>query len=578
MPSSKRITQLPSTAGIADDQTRVFLDSVASMLNVRNGEVPAAEVDRFITRGEIEGVTRNTLAGIFTGGGPGGPILPGNPGGPGSNADLIDNLAESILQSDLFRRLGERIDRVSVPWDTIDNLSRMVTSLTSGFPVLLNDVTQLKSVSATSVTLLTALNTTVGTHSTDILQLYQTDADTATALTSLSTRMTGAEGSITTLDQVVLDPNFITATSVYGLIASMGNVVRTYWQDDPPSGATFRPGDRWFDTGETPPGRYYWENAWVRGDKTLSDFSYAGITDERTARVERDLAIASAVNNIWAMLGGTMGAIEDGSFVSASDFGVNATKWNTVYSSIVDSDGNNIMTAVRQDLSSEIDRVTNMARATYTVRVEVSNNNRYVVGGFGVQAEYTDAGSRVDFGVRADRFFIAAPDSGGAPVESVPFMALTTRQTVDGVVYQPGIYIDNAIIADASIDIAKIKSHIQSDNFDGSFVTLGDFEYIDQSNLGTEGWAIDRSGFAVFSNAVIRDTCTVGRLAVTGAVEGYVNVPNNDPTVITHGENRKVMVTVWSANGNVALTHMDDNSFTVRLDLSSGGTVYYRYW
>lgn len=577
MPSHPTIAQLPPTAGISDPQTRQFLDALASMLNVRNGNVSAAESQRFVTLEEVSSLTKSTIAGIFNS--RGGPGLPPDGIDAGPNAILIDGLAGAIMQSELFRRLGERIDRITAPWDSIENVNRIVAGLLGDVDIAKNDVTRLTIVTNTAVTDILALNTTVGSHTTQIVSLLQTTADTATSLLQLTARMSNAEGSITDLRQVTLDPNYITATSYYGLLASMGNVVRTFWQDDPPSGISLHPGDQWFDTGTNPPKHYYWEGAWIEGWMPLSQFSFAGITNERNARVTRDTASATAINNIWAMLGGTAANIQEGSFVDTNHFTTGASKWDTVYAAVVSPSGANLVAAVRTDLEAEINRVTGITTAYYGIRVEAGPEGSTVVGGMGLMATYDGSATIIDFTVRADRFALcSAATQGGVQTIEFPFMALSTPQIVDGVRLQPGVYITNAVIADASIDIAKIKSHIESDNFDGGFVTVGDFDYINQSDLGTAGWAIDRSGFAVFSNAVIRDTCRVGRLSVDGAVEGSINIENNSTGTVTHNENRKVMVTLWTPNGSAVLTHLDDNSFTIRLDFSAGSTVYYRYW
>lgn len=480
MPSHPYISQLPPTAGISDPQVRQFLDAVSSMLSVRNGDIPTAEQQRFVTLSEIGSLTKSALAGIFNS--RGGPGNPENPGETGPNAGIIDALAEEIMRSELFRRLGQRIDRLSVPWDMLDNMNSIVSRLTEGLDIASNDVTRLTIVSNSVVTDVLALNTTVNGHTSDILQLFQTTENTATAVTQLDVRTTTAEGKITEISQVVLDPSYVSSTSLFGLIASMGNVTRTFWQSNPPSGMSLSPGDQWFDTDFTPPKHYYWDSAWIEGWRPLSDFSFAGITDERTARVARDTAMATAINNVWAMLGGAAAQIQEGSFADASHFTSGATKWDSVYAAVISPSGANLVAAVRTDLDAEIDRVTGMSRATYTVRVEAGPEGRTVVGGFGIMAEYQDGASVIDFIVRADRFAICTGvENGGDQTVETPFMALTTQQTIDGVLYEPGVYIRNAVIGRASIDVLQLAGEavtVPLGSVGGSVTCTGSFQTI----------------------------------------------------------------------------------------------------
>lgn len=133
--------------------------------------------------------------------------------------------------------------------------------------------------------------------------------------------------------------------------------------------------------------------------------------------------------------------------------------------------------------------------------------NKMLIGGFGLAAiggSGSSQGGTIDFGVRADKFFIAAtsetPDAATqvAQGSSIPFMVLTSSQVVNGVVYQPGVYLKKATIgsatigeaqiADLAVTNAKIGETIQSNNF----------------WQGVAGWRITKSGLAEFNDVIIR--------------------------------------------------------------------------
>jgi hypothetical protein len=79
------------------------------------------------------------------------------------------------------------------------------------------------------------------------------------------------------------------------------------------------------------------------------------------------------------------------------------------------------------------------ALANYTVTLDANGN----VAGFGLTSESTGDST---FAVRANKFYIAATNYS----DIIPFKVITTGT--------PGVYIDTAVIQDASINSAKIGS------------------------------------------------------------------------------------------------------------------------
>lgn len=560
------VTQLPSTSGISDPQVRTFLDQLTNHLALRNGDLGNGD-NRFITAKEFRGLSQDAIIETFgsAGGGPGGSPI----GAPPKPIDqIIRGLTDSILRSELFNDLGQHIRRISAPWETIDLMNSTVAKLIAGIGTLKNGITRIDTVTTSTVTTVTALSLRTAATEASIIQINTISASStsqsATALFALTTRMGTTEANITQLNTLTNTTTSATAQAIYQIRASMGNLVRTYWQATQPTAGPFTKGDQWFNTSHNED-HYYWDGgAWVLGGLPIYAFSDAGILTESTARVTADTAVASAINHIWATMGGVSANIQDGLLTDVNAAQVAfALRWTTVQASVYDFVTNtNKVVAVDQRISTTIDQINNKISGKYEVRVEVGQSGRTVVGGFGIIGALDAAGgTNIDFGVRADRFWIAAPTTASGVIPDIkPFI----YQSTSGSWGPPGIYIDSATITNASISIAKIENQIQSINYNPATPA---------------GWFINSvTGNAEFNNVLIRGTSTVGRLNVTGAVEGQIFVDNNSTATVTHGENRKVMLTYWSDSGTPSLSNMTDNSFTFALSLSGGGYVHYRYF
>jgi hypothetical protein len=564
------VQQLPSTSGIEDPQIRTYLDSLTNAWGLRNGDIGDGQ-HRFITAKEFNSLANDAITGYFAGGAGGGPGI-GRP--PGPVDEIIESIAQSVFRSQLFRDLGESIRRISAPWDTINHIDGIVQGALKNIQIIKNGITRLDSVTSGTVTTVEAINARVGDAEAQIVQLNTVSASStsanALALFQLTARVGDAEGSITELNTIETTSNSVLASQFAMVRASLGNVLRSYWQAEEPSGSSYNVGDQWFDTDDGDASHYWDGSNWVAGSLQAYSYADAGILVEATARVTKDTAIANAVNHIWATIGGTAATIQDGSFVSATAAqAAFAQRWTTVQSAVYNfNTGQNLVAAIRQDLTTTNDLVNNKLQAAYTLRVEVGPSGRTTVGGFGILGRFdtTTQSASIDFGVRADRFWITSTSSAAEDVN--PF----TVQTTSGPWGGPGVYMKSAMIGNATIGSAQFQNVLQSTNyFDGNSSN--------PLSVGARGWRIDcRTGNAEFNNILIRGTASVSRLAVTGAVEGSISVPDNETATVTHNENRKVMVTMWSAQGTPNLTSMTDNDFTIRLDFSSGGTVYYRYW
>jgi len=241
--------------------------------------------------------------------------------------------------------------------------------------------------------------------------------------------------------------------------------------------------------------------------------SEAAIFEEQEIRLTKDTALARAINTMWAAIGGDQAVIQDGQLAAVTPSAVQASRWTQVVASVTDPNTGQInSTSIKQDLNSYASKVDGKFNSIYSVRAQVDVGGRTVVGGFGLSATAgagSAEGPTIDFGVRADRFWIAATSGSGdvasqmSPAKNeMPFIVVTSTQTYNGITYQPGVYMKSAFIVDASITNAKIGSLIYSNNFDGAISPDGKLIITN----GTQGWAIDKSGNAVFNNLVARGT------------------------------------------------------------------------
>lgn len=175
----------------------------------------------------------------------------------------------------------------------------------------------------------------------------------------------------------------------------------------------------------------------------------AAITTETQTRVNKDNAIASAVNNIWAAIGGNAAVIQDGQLAQVTPSGSQATRWTQVQSEVIDPNtGTSKVASIRQDFSAFSDKVNNKFGSMYSVRAQVTSSGRTVVGGFGLSALNGPDGPTIDFGVRADTFWVAGLDG----TADIPFIIKNNK-----------VYMKTALIEDLTVDTLKIKNQALTD-------------------------------------------------------------------------------------------------------------------
>lgn len=180
----------------------------------------------------------------------------------------------------------------------------------------------------------------------------------------------------------------------------------------------------------------------------------SGLENEIDLRVNSDNALALAVNTVWAVVGNNAGLVQGGEQISANQVGAVATKWNQVQATIRDPiTGQYVGTAaVRDEAKAETDKIKGRLTAERTIKVDANGH----VAGIGViaTADMNTGATTSSIIMRADKFAIG----GVYPSIAVPFKVYTTSTLApDGVtVIPPGVYMDTAMIGNATIGTAQI--------------------------------------------------------------------------------------------------------------------------
>ncbi|MFI4150763.1 phage tail tip fiber protein [Klebsiella quasipneumoniae] len=167
--------------------------------------------------------------------------------------------------------------------------------------------------------------------------------------------------------------------------------------------------------------------------------------------------------------------------------------------------------SVSSESKAEIDKVTNQVNSQYAMTVDANG----VYAGFTLLAQDGPVkGSKAIFA--ADKFMIVPAEQDAAKAKPV-FSVDTTTRTV---------YLDNAVIKDASIGTAKIAdAAIDTAKIKDASITNGKITgFIQSDNYvpGSQGWKINKNGGSEFSNVVVRGEVH----ANSGVFNGTVNAQN----------------------------------------------------
>lgn len=414
-------------------------------------------------------------------------------------------------------------------------------------------ITALEEVTQDHATALISLDTRTDTAESSISTLQQTTADSAIDVTDLTVRVGEAEGNITHLDAVTTDQ----AASIDTMSVTLGEKARVFFQASPPPGSLAKVNDLWLDSDDKNK-TYRWSGTvWALADDArisdniaaianetslrISADDLAGqqitglagrmgtaesnITKEAQFRVDKDNAMAGAINNIWAKVGGAQAVIDDGQLATVTPSSAQATKWDAVQVAVTDPATNQVSSvAIRSVLNTYASAANYSLSSSYGVTAEVTSNGRTVVGGFALIATSvagSSHGPTIDFGIRADKFFIASTNSTPNAIDQlngradVPFIVVTTPQYINNVYYPAGVYLKNTIFS----------RDISSDNY--------------SPGIAGTGWRLTRDGVfeannGNFRGALVAATGTFSGTLTAAAVNAVnsINVAGNAVSVV----------------------------------------------
>jgi hypothetical protein len=186
---------------------------------------------------------------------------------------------------------------------------------------------------------------------------------------------------------------------------------------------------------------------------------------------------------------------------------------------------NNAVAAVQTEQSVRANETGHLG-ALYSVRMQLSQGGKQVIGGFGLSGTSSGtAGATIDFGVLANKFFVAAPEGSGI-ASNFQLTIQTTPTTANGVTIPAGLYVDSAFITNVSALWGRfgtlVADSIQATAISASQLTAGNGVIggtLKSSNYvaGSSGWQLRPDGVAEFSGVIVRGTV----YATSGTVGGW---------------------------------------------------------
>jgi predicted nucleic acid-binding Zn-ribbon protein len=554
---------LHSLDAIADENTRQVLRSIVDGWHVRNGSSGTGD-QRFVTaselgsiEGSINGI-RRTLNAVQS--------ETKDAIKPGDISRIIYDLQVSIMESALFKKLGERIDLIDLDlveeqqeriaqaqglanqiqgvannlaatsnalaaeaatrlgFDNVQgskiasletttaNQATQISGLTTRVGGAESTIINLQTTTATQAQSLTTLTTRTANSESNIVSLQQTTATQATQLNTLSTRAESSESNITSLQQTSATQaqSLTTLTTRVGTAESSITALNTTTatQATQLNSLTTRTTTAESNISTLNTTTANQANSLTSLTTRVAN-SEAAITSEQTTRANADNAITSNVNTQVSRIDTNVAAIQTQTTTLSNNFASLSSQITTIQASI----GANSV-AIQQEAQARANK-DGLLDAQYTVKID---NNGYV-SGFGLASTSNNSTPFSEFIFRADRFSIASP-SGPSIAPAIPFIVLTTPQSVNGQTRPAGVYIKDAFLGNGVIDNAKIgDAAIDTLQLAGEAVTIPVYAEGFLSTTVTSSWSADIASASFTVNGL--SSFGLARVAVTAALQAY---------------------------------------------------------
>lgn len=199
--------------------------------------------------------------------------------------------------------------------------------------------------------------------------------------------------------------------------------------------------------------------------------SAASIVQEQMTRATQNEAMARTVTQLNATVGANSAQVTDLREVVSTNQASTSTSLQQLSASVASANNASAQnTAAIQQTATAYADTAGKLTTMWSVKMQLTQDGRYVAAGIGLGIENTAAGLQSQFLVSADRFAIIGTMAGGGTY--TPF-----------VVQGGQVFVNQAFIQDASIGVAKLTQSLQSSNYIAgqqglkiNFVT-GEFEF-----------------------------------------------------------------------------------------------------
>ncbi len=324
------------------------------------------------------------------------------------------------------------------------------------------------------------------------------------SITSLTNRVTSAE-SVNTAQAGAISSLDTRVTSTEGALSSQASRIDGISaQINPPLA-----GDMGWNAGATSVLAGVWSEQSARASEDMAlgqridtvvaqvDRNAAAITAEQTARATADSALAQRVDTLSAKVDGDIAAaLQSEATARANADGALSSRIDTVQATA------NGAAASVQTVSQAQATTDGKLQAMYSVKLGVTSNGQYYAAGMGLGIENTPQGMQSQVLFQADRFAVINVANGQI---STPF------------VIQGGqVFINSAVIGDASITMAKIADSLQSTNYVAN----------------EQGWRLDKTGAFEINGMV--------------AGQGRLKITNQLIEVFDSNDMRRVRLGIWA--------------------------------
>jgi hypothetical protein len=397
---------IPPTHAIQDSQARAWCEAMASAWELRNGGQPES-ADRFVTRGEVGGLSSAAVLQLLTGAASVGTVAGQGPA-PAEHQAVLDAVVQIVTNSKLYQLLRTPVQQIAPPRQRInqvigelDDILATIDELTAGLAATDAAVTSEISARISADESLASLITTVAATADGAVALVASEATAriagdnalASSLSIVATNASNALSFVSTETTARINGDNALASSISTVSTNVGTALGLI-------------------SSET--------SARTSADAAITsalgvqvsriDAAEAAITTESTTRSNKDNSLAQAINTIWASIGGAAALIQDGALAAVSPAAVTATKWLQVQAAVTDPNTGAVNTAsIKQELLTYASAVDGTLDATWAIRANV---NGYISGvGLMTTSGAGSAGGSTTshFMVMADRFSLVSP-------------------------------------------------------------------------------------------------------------------------------------------------------------------------